>query len=414
MEEIISGLERNDVGMQQKRIAHVRFFAELFNYFIVDTNLLFDTLYLLITYANDPRSVQSGLMAKLDSPTDCFRVRLVCTILDTCGHCFNNGGKSAKRLDKFLVIFQRYILAKEEVPADVVFSIEDTFDAIRPGMKRFSSLAEADTAIVAMLSEEQRLSIPKHLSVLQKKPTSAPAPAATVQPKPIDEEDEDDDEDDEDEDEEELETPPSPSSSEDEEEDESSEGDSDFGDDSEEEEEEEDIDEEEDEAEIKKKKKEEIPVDEEFDKNLAKIIQDSMDTVRQQCHKREPLSIVIPVTAAGPHTATTTTTTTTDDDVVPFTILLKKGTKQKTKEILVPIDSSLVQAAQVSQQQATQEKMELKRLVLESLATEQEEMIEEQAIVAPGTLGATMFVRYGRGGRGRGSGRRSHHRRGRW
>ena len=44
-------------------------------------------------------------MNELDPPEQLFRIRLVCTLLDTCGQYFDRG-TSRKRLDCFLVYFQ--------------------------------------------------------------------------------------------------------------------------------------------------------------------------------------------------------------------------------------------------------------------------------------------------------------------
>lgn len=41
----------------------------------------------------------------IDAPDDYFRVRLVCTLLDTCGACFDRGALK-KKLDSFLAFFQ--------------------------------------------------------------------------------------------------------------------------------------------------------------------------------------------------------------------------------------------------------------------------------------------------------------------
>ena len=41
----------------------------------------------------------------LDPPEHLFRIRLVCTLLDTCGQYFDRGS-SKKKLDCFLVYFQ--------------------------------------------------------------------------------------------------------------------------------------------------------------------------------------------------------------------------------------------------------------------------------------------------------------------
>jgi hypothetical protein len=38
-------------------------------------------------------------------PDDFFRIRLVCTLLDTCGMCFDRG-TAKKKLDFFLTFFQ--------------------------------------------------------------------------------------------------------------------------------------------------------------------------------------------------------------------------------------------------------------------------------------------------------------------
>jgi len=45
------------------------------------------------------------LPSPIDGPDDCFRVRLVCTLLDTCGSCFDRGSLKRK-LDNFLMFFQ--------------------------------------------------------------------------------------------------------------------------------------------------------------------------------------------------------------------------------------------------------------------------------------------------------------------
>jgi len=41
----------------------------------------------------------------IDAPDDFFRVRLCCTLLDTCGMCFDRGS-AKKKLDSFLIFFQ--------------------------------------------------------------------------------------------------------------------------------------------------------------------------------------------------------------------------------------------------------------------------------------------------------------------
>ena len=75
---------------------------QLFNYQLVQSKIIFNALYALITFA-------AG--TPLDAPDHYLRVKLVCTVLDSCGSYFDTG-RDASRLDAFLVFFQRYMLAK--------------------------------------------------------------------------------------------------------------------------------------------------------------------------------------------------------------------------------------------------------------------------------------------------------------
>lgn len=59
LEEIRLGLELNDYGMQQRRIAHMRFLGELYNYEHVDSSVIFETLYLILVFGHDTAEVLS-------------------------------------------------------------------------------------------------------------------------------------------------------------------------------------------------------------------------------------------------------------------------------------------------------------------------------------------------------------------
>ena len=48
-----------------------------------------------------------GMLNPLDMPNDFFRIHLVCSLLDTCGPCFDRGS-ARKKLDHFLAFFQVY------------------------------------------------------------------------------------------------------------------------------------------------------------------------------------------------------------------------------------------------------------------------------------------------------------------
>ena len=90
-------------------------------YRVVNAAVIFDVLYSLISFGHgEPCRFQReeklkycsgegfpvpGRDSPIDAVHDFFRVRLVCTLLDTCGACFEKGSQRRK-LDHFLVIFQ--------------------------------------------------------------------------------------------------------------------------------------------------------------------------------------------------------------------------------------------------------------------------------------------------------------------
>lgn len=49
--------------------------------------------------------VFTGLLSVLDPPGHLFRIRLICTLLDTCGQYFDHGNYK-KKLDCYLLYFQ--------------------------------------------------------------------------------------------------------------------------------------------------------------------------------------------------------------------------------------------------------------------------------------------------------------------
>ena len=81
--------------------------------------VVFDTLYLLLAFGHEsPEEAE-----RLDPPFSYFRIRLICSLLETCGQFFNKG-LAKKRLDRFLTYFQRYLLAKPPLPLDVEFDVQ--------------------------------------------------------------------------------------------------------------------------------------------------------------------------------------------------------------------------------------------------------------------------------------------------
>lgn len=111
----------------------------------------------------DPR-----VFSTLDPPYSVFRIKLVCTLLDSCASSLVTISNFPK-FETFLAIFQRYIFIKNALPTDIEFSLLDTFDlldsslkSIRKSMKgkasivRFKSWFEAHDAVVKAEEEEAK------------------------------------------------------------------------------------------------------------------------------------------------------------------------------------------------------------------------------------------------------------------
>lgn len=142
LEQITLGLEQNDFKFNQRRIAEAKYLGELYNYKMVDSTVIFDTLYRIVTFGHEGGTPAPGKVNPLDLPDDCFRARLVCAILDTCGICFDRGS-SRKKLDFFLTFFQYYLLTKDALPMDIDFLVQDTYALVRPQWKLVTDLGEA-------------------------------------------------------------------------------------------------------------------------------------------------------------------------------------------------------------------------------------------------------------------------------
>ncbi|KAK2758364.1 hypothetical protein FQN54_004213 [Arachnomyces sp. PD_36] len=142
LERITIGLEQNDFKFNQRRLSEVKYLGELYNYKMVDSPVIFDTLYRIITFGHEGGTPTPGKINPLDMPDDFFRIRLACTLLDTCGVCFDRGA-AKKKLDFFLSFFQYYIFTKDPLPMDIEFIVQDTYALTRPQWKIASDLPEA-------------------------------------------------------------------------------------------------------------------------------------------------------------------------------------------------------------------------------------------------------------------------------
>ncbi|KAK9825703.1 hypothetical protein WJX81_008105 [Elliptochloris bilobata] len=149
LEEVRAGLETPQVASYQRRVAHMRLLGELYNYRLLDSRTVFDTLYLLLAFGHEG----ADTAARLDPPGSTFHICLVCVLLSACGGYFCKGS-AARRLDRFLAFFQRYLLAKLPLPVDVEFDVQDLVEALRPNLVRFARYEEAAAAVADIEAAE--------------------------------------------------------------------------------------------------------------------------------------------------------------------------------------------------------------------------------------------------------------------
>jgi len=106
-------------------------------------------------------------------PDDFFRIRLVATILETCGIFFNRG-PAGKKLDYFLSFFQvskrltavriqanprqYYVYTKDPLPMDIEFIVQDVFALTRPQWVLATNLEAAGRAFQLAMQQDQKTS----------------------------------------------------------------------------------------------------------------------------------------------------------------------------------------------------------------------------------------------------------------
>ena len=127
LEEMRRGLEANLLTQQQRRVAQARLLGELYNYRICGSDVIFAALHQILSFGWEGLPAGESFPA-CDQPADTFRVRLIVTLLDSCGAYFDRG-TARRRLDSFLLYFQRYCLAKPALLMDQAFDVADLLEA---------------------------------------------------------------------------------------------------------------------------------------------------------------------------------------------------------------------------------------------------------------------------------------------
>ncbi|KAI0898515.1 ARM repeat-containing protein [Annulohypoxylon nitens] len=342
VESVVFGLEQNDFKFNQRRIAEVKYLGELYNYRMLEHPVIFDTMYKIMTFGYGGAPIP-GRLNPFDLPDDYFRIRLVATMLETCGMFFNRGA-AGKKLDYFLSFLQYYIYTKQPLPMDIEFIVQDTFSLTRPQWKLATTLEEATKAFqLAVAQDQKNAGLDKTIdpdegsSSTSSDDDGGDGDGDIVLPEA---DGDDDSESGEEEDTEDVENQPqSPR---------------DF--------------ESEEEAIVVTRKAEEVdPEDEaDFEREYAKMMAESLESRK---FDRKPLfDVPLPVRPKTRDVSSAADAENVNGESAPstmaFSLLTKKGNRQQTRTVALPSDSTFAVAMKTQQQAEREEQQRIKNLVL--------------------------------------------------
>ncbi|KAI0203984.1 MIF4G domain-containing protein [Astrocystis sublimbata] len=358
LEAITFGLEQNEFRHNQRRIAEIKYLGELYNYRMLEHPVIFEAMYKILTFGHGGPPVPDRLN-RFDMPDDFFRIRLIATMLETCGIFFSKGA-AGKKLDCFLSFFQYYIYTKHPLPMDIEFIVQDTFTSTRPQWKLATNLEEAAKALQLAIAQEQ-----KNAGINK-----------TVDPddRSIHSSSDDDGMDVDDE----MGDPEAESDKESESGGEDEDGDADEDAESPDDDRTQshkDSDSEEESIVVTKKAEEFDPEAEaEFDRELAKMMTESLESRK---FDRKPLfDVPLPLRARTRDPSVTADPEEQKEtvDTMAFSLLTKKGNKQQTRNVVLPSDSTFAVAMKNQQQAAREEQQRIKNLVLNYDLRENEDL----------------------------------------
>lgn len=345
VESINAGLEQNDFKNNQRRIAEVKYLAEIYNYRLVEHAVVFDVMYKIMTFGHGGPPVP-GRLNPFDMPDDFFRIRLIYFILEASGVYFNKG-PAGKKLDYFLSFLQYYIFTKNPLPMDIEFLVHDIYAGTRPQWKLASNLEEASKAFQLVLAQDRKAA---GLDGPELQDQYDDASGSSTEDDMADVDDDDDAEVDDDE--------VAASDDEDEDEDDDDEDGRTTSEESV------------DEAIIVTRQEEEIDPEEDadFEREFAKMMSESLES--RKLDRRPVFDVALPV-RSRPREATATNDQGDGDSEAPapapkmaFSVLTKKGNKQQTRTLELPTDSHFAVAMRSQQQAEREEQQRIKNLVL--------------------------------------------------
>ncbi|KIW10005.1 hypothetical protein PV08_11781 [Exophiala spinifera] len=342
LEQITLGLEQNDFKFNQRRVAEVKYLGELYNYKMIDSTVIFDTLYRIVTFGHEGGTPQPEKYNPFDPPDDFFRIRLVCTILDTCGICFDRGS-SKKKLDFFLTFLQYYMATKDPLPMEIDFLVQDTFSLIRPNWKLVTELGEAAKVFAEAVSTNYKQSASEK---------------GVEQAEELEESGSEDeglgDADGEIE-------PEMPQSSEEEE------GEDGIDEDAADDKEPADSDEEEQIVVLRQEEQLDPEAEADFDRAFERMMAESLDS--RKFERRAQFDVPLPIRKIQRQPAESVEedpkpSAESEQNTMAFSLMTRKGNRQQTKTIELPSDSSFAVSMKSKQAAEREEQQRIKNLVL--------------------------------------------------
>jgi hypothetical protein len=130
LEIVHRGMYEMEVNNMQRRTSEIKFLAELYSLKLVSTEVLMATLYLIIKEMNSKNK-----MTPIEIKEECFRVRLVLVILNSCGIYFLKG-KSNVLMSKFLLKLTHCLQGKQRLSLDLDIDLSNLLSRIAPKLKK--------------------------------------------------------------------------------------------------------------------------------------------------------------------------------------------------------------------------------------------------------------------------------------
>jgi regulator of nonsense transcripts 2 len=145
LEEIQVGLEQDDFTQHQHRVSVMILLGEMSNIRFVDSNIIFNVLYLVLFHSSKSRGRNSEV-------SDLFRARLILVLLNTCGKTLNRK-ITVRKVDMFLLYYQQFLLAFQYIPYELSYDVQEMFKRLKPKMALFKTFDEARALLAAIQQE---------------------------------------------------------------------------------------------------------------------------------------------------------------------------------------------------------------------------------------------------------------------